>query len=104
MNRRRKSEKGSVVVAQSGAWRRLLATGRWASTQNSGFTEEPMNRRWWSLGDQTQKFMLCSRVSHRITLKSRISCYKLLKLSHLSIHIMYRPRSTSFNIIKHHFK
>ncbi|KAK2395648.1 hypothetical protein QL285_057366 [Trifolium repens] len=101
MNRRQKSEKGSVVVAQSEAWRQLVA-GR--PTQNSGFNEEhmnpglkPRNGRW-----ATKPRNSCS--AHGFHIESRISCYKLLKLSHLSIHIMYRLRSTSFNIIKHHFK
>ena len=36
--------------------------------------------------------------------QSHFSSYKLLKLSTLSIDIMYKLRSTNFNIIKHHFK
>ncbi|KAK2355327.1 hypothetical protein QL285_092747 [Trifolium repens] len=64
------ASRGRQVIAQSEAWRHLVAGGRyWSLGDHMKFwiREEHMNPRWWSLGDQTQKFMFCSRVLHRIT-------------------------------------
>ncbi|KAK2450735.1 hypothetical protein QL285_009837 [Trifolium repens] len=58
MNRRRKSEKGSLVVAQSEAWRRLVAGGRywslgdhmnlWVREEHMNPGLKPRNGRWAS--------------------------------------------------------
>jgi endo-1,4-beta-D-glucanase Y len=43
MNRRRKSEKGSVVIAQSEAWSLVVAGGRWATTAQTKCSVSGLN-------------------------------------------------------------